>query len=313
MQVPKRSIRALIVVTTAIALVVMGFALANRAVLNWGSTASERARQLPHDERLPAPLIVWNHGMTIDAPAEEVWQWIAQIGDKRGGFYSYTFIENLAAGSQIYRNANRILPELQNPSPGTPLIGGVMTIAAVDPPNWLLAEAEESLGIGWTWIWTVRSVSAGRSRLFVRTRIQPPGAPTRLGILGTLINTGGFVMERKMFQGIRDRSEGHLSRQTRFGWEAAVWLCALFSGLAAGVFAIFRRRWLQPYLVGIAAIGALFTLTFIQPLIWARVLIALLLAVGLVWAWGMPDPLRTSPASGATGADQRGESSASPS
>ena len=300
MQVPKKIIRAVVVTATAVVLVIVGFALANRAVLNWGSTEAERVRQLPHDERLSDPIIVWNHGMTVEAPAEVVWQWIAQIGDNRGGFYSYTFIENLIAGSEVYRNADRIRPELQNPTPGTPIIDSLMTIAAVNPPSWLLAEAEETLGIGWTWIWTVSPLAEGRSRLFVRTRIQPPGAPSRLGIVGTLINTGGFVMERKMFQGIRDRAEGHLARQTRFGWEAAAWIWVFVSGIAAGVFAIFRRRWIQPYLVGIAAIGALFILTFIQPFIWARGLIALLLAVGLVWAWGIPDPLQRSESPGSS-------------
>jgi hypothetical protein len=58
------------------------------------------------------PVVLWDHALTIDAPPKAVWPWIAQLGDVRGGFYSYTFIENLFDRSHPYRNANRIIPEL---------------------------------------------------------------------------------------------------------------------------------------------------------------------------------------------------------
>jgi hypothetical protein len=38
--------------------------------------------------------VSWTHAITIDAPPEAVWPWIAQLGDERGGFYSFTFFEN---------------------------------------------------------------------------------------------------------------------------------------------------------------------------------------------------------------------------
>jgi hypothetical protein len=34
--------------------------------------------------------------VTIDAPVEDVWPWLAQIGQDRAGFYSYEWLENLA-------------------------------------------------------------------------------------------------------------------------------------------------------------------------------------------------------------------------
>ena len=51
-------------------------------------------------------------GVTIDAPADEVWPWVAQLGQDRGGFYSYEWLENLA-GCRM-RNADRIHPEWQH-------------------------------------------------------------------------------------------------------------------------------------------------------------------------------------------------------
>jgi hypothetical protein len=64
---------------------------------NWGSTAAEINRTLPGDEIYPDAAVKWNHAVTINANPEAVWPWIAQVGDVRGGFYSYTFIENIVA------------------------------------------------------------------------------------------------------------------------------------------------------------------------------------------------------------------------
>src|SRR5260370_32310444 len=47
----------------------------------------------------------------IDAPAEAVWRWLVQIGQDRGGFYSYSFLENLI-GCDVH-NAFRVVPEWQ--------------------------------------------------------------------------------------------------------------------------------------------------------------------------------------------------------
>ena len=35
----------------------------------------------------------------IDAPPDRVWPWIAQLGQGRGGFYTYARLENLAAAT----------------------------------------------------------------------------------------------------------------------------------------------------------------------------------------------------------------------
>src|SRR6185312_9811588 len=50
--------------------------------------------------------------IAISAPADQVWPWIAQLGQGRGGFYSYDFLENLV-GCDIY-GADRIVPEWQS-------------------------------------------------------------------------------------------------------------------------------------------------------------------------------------------------------
>src|SRR5512137_3153797 len=75
----------------------------------WGATNADRQRTLPGDERVPNPQITTTLSITIDAPASEIWPWLAQLGQERGGMYSYELLENVARCQM--RNADRIVPE----------------------------------------------------------------------------------------------------------------------------------------------------------------------------------------------------------
>jgi hypothetical protein len=57
--------------------------------LRWGSEPNDDLRELPGDELLPNDGTHILHAVTIDAPIEDVWPWLAQLGQDRGGFYSY--------------------------------------------------------------------------------------------------------------------------------------------------------------------------------------------------------------------------------
>ena len=63
---------------------------------SWNATAEELQRSLPGDDRVPAPLVAQTMAVTIDARPERVWPWVAQIGQERGGLYSYELLENLS-------------------------------------------------------------------------------------------------------------------------------------------------------------------------------------------------------------------------
>jgi hypothetical protein len=52
------------------------------------------------------------YAITVGARPEIVWQWVVQIGRGRGGFYTYTWIENLL-GADIH-NLDHIDPDLQH-------------------------------------------------------------------------------------------------------------------------------------------------------------------------------------------------------
>ena len=52
---------------------------------------------LPGDGVVPGATAQQTRAIGIDAPAERVWPWLAQIGQDRAGFYSYDVLENLVA------------------------------------------------------------------------------------------------------------------------------------------------------------------------------------------------------------------------
>ena len=67
----------------------------------WGASRFERHCALPGDDLVLRPAWSYTHAIGIDAPREAVWPWLAQIGQGRGGFYSYELLENLA-GCRIH-------------------------------------------------------------------------------------------------------------------------------------------------------------------------------------------------------------------
>ena len=91
--------------------VVVGVALWRARYLRWGATDDELNVALPGDELVPAPDLTATRAVTVRAPAGEVWRWVAQLGQGRGGFYSYDFLENLV-GCDIH-SAERVVPEWQ--------------------------------------------------------------------------------------------------------------------------------------------------------------------------------------------------------
>ena len=163
---------------------------------HWGSTPEERRRRFPGDGT-GSPLSVATRAVTIHAPAEEVWRWLVQIGQDRGGFYSYDWLENVA-GCEL-RTATRVHPEWQEVRPGDPLVlfPGVATrFAEVDPPHALVIE-------GWG-AYVVEPAGDGWCRLVARSHVdrEPRALAYYLGI-----ELPHGVMERRMLLGIKQHAE----------------------------------------------------------------------------------------------------------
>jgi len=177
--------------------------------VRWGTTPAERSRALPGDEREPNPGYRVDHGITIHAPASAVWPWLAQLGQGRGGFYSYDWLER-AVGDDIH-NADRIHPEWQTRNEGD-------LVRAVQPDylggrfgkdvGWRVVklQPERVISLG-GWGSFILQPAGGRTRLIVRTRgAGKPNVP--LAPIGLLVfEPAHFIMERAMLLGIKERVE----------------------------------------------------------------------------------------------------------
>ena len=162
---------------------------------HWGATPAEIARAFPGD--IDDALFTTTRAVTVHAPAEDVWSWLVQIGQDRGGFYSYDWLENLA-GCRL-ASADRVHDEWQQRSPGDPLTifpGYATTIGAVDPPRSLLIDSWGA--------YAVEPLDATSCRLIARSHAER-GLPGAAYVL--LVELPHAVMERKMLLGIRQRAE----------------------------------------------------------------------------------------------------------
>jgi hypothetical protein len=81
-------------------------------LLGRGATGEEAGAALAGDDLVPGPDLVATRAITVHALAGEIWPWIAQLGQGRGGFYSYDALENLA-GCDIH-SADRVVAEWQD-------------------------------------------------------------------------------------------------------------------------------------------------------------------------------------------------------
>lgn len=184
--------------------------------LRWGTTADERVASLPGDELAPNARYRVDHAITIRASAKAVWPWIAQLGQDRGGFYSYDWLERLF-GDDIH-NADRIHPEWQQRQAGD-------FVRATQPDYlggrfgalgwWVVDVVPERALILRDWgAFVVEPVGDNTSRLIVRTR--GAGQPTVGSLLAGpltifVFEPAHFIMQRAMLRGVRDRAE-HAAR-----------------------------------------------------------------------------------------------------
>ena len=169
---------------------------------------------LPGDELVPQPRLENTRAITIQAPASAIWPWLVQMGQGRGGLYSYQRLENLI-GCDIH-NADRILPEHQNLVVGdqirlTPQDNPAFDVAAIEPDSALILRGDipSSQGKATTWIWIffLNPINEGATRLILRSRLDYASSFGNTLMWWVFTDPIAFNMERKMLQGIKARAE----------------------------------------------------------------------------------------------------------
>ena len=201
--------------------VLAGLYGARRFYRNWGATKEESRMRLAGDELLDRPVLQTTEAVWIDAPAATVWQWLVQVGQDRGGLYTYETLEHLA-GLQ-YHNADHINPEWQNLAPDDTvrlvprgwmgLRDGIAlkVVEVVDGESIVLRTMAPEL---WDAVWSFHAVRHwdDRCRLMVRirTRLHRPGQVLADELTGPL----KALVTRGMLLGIKRRAQQQFQAET---------------------------------------------------------------------------------------------------
>jgi hypothetical protein len=196
----------------------------------WGTAGEETAVSLPGDGLVCGVALQTTRGIDIHARPAKVWPWLVQIGQGRGGFYTYKWIENLL-GARI-RNLDRIEPHLQQLSVGneirlTPeaylghIPGQCCRVMEIRPERALVTLQELPSGGLSSWSFNLRPVGADVTRLLVRGRSSAPSALPR---------------------GSRERSSCYSLSPAISSWNAG---CCADSRRAPSAPRGHRRRWLR--------------------------------------------------------------------
>ncbi len=205
-----RLLRSLLYGTAFVVVLVLYLLVIRPWFLHWGSTEAEFRMPLPGDDLIPHPAYISMRAVTIDAPPDKVWPWLAQIGQERGGFYSYTWFENLLGAD--YHNADRVHPEWQDIHAG----GYVWNM----PESWrhgryarlvrwpvLAVEPGHSFLLGNWGVFDLEPAGNGRTRLMVRGRQAKLTALSTIPIV-FIFDPGHFAMEKRMLLEVKRLAEG---------------------------------------------------------------------------------------------------------
>jgi hypothetical protein len=188
---------------------------ARRFYRNWGTTKEECEMTLPGDELVREPAVQTTEAVWIDAPPAAVWPWLVQMGQDRGGLYSYQALENLIG--LHYRNADVIHPEWQHLEPGD--------VVRLVPQGWMgsrdgialpvaqvvkgqsIVLRESQPGLPWDAVWSFHVIPhwEDRCKLLVRSRsrMRHPGEVLTTELAGPVT----ALMTRGMLVGIKRRAE----------------------------------------------------------------------------------------------------------
>jgi hypothetical protein len=198
----------LIVVAALLLIIVVGVLVFVRWAVRWGATPDECAMPMPGDEYFTgrsAAFVAMTRAVSIDAPVETVWPWLAQLG-RGAGWYSVDRLDN---GGQM--SARHILSWVPPPREGdATAIGYLRRVKPERELTWWVPGAP-FLGSTTRLATDIRlSPEAGGSRLVIRMSGDAAGGMPRAVI--AIFKFIDCIMARRQLLGIRERVERHGAR-----------------------------------------------------------------------------------------------------
>jgi len=180
----------------------------------WGASDAEVAARMPGDDLVRDPMEVTTRAVTVDAGPEHIWPWLLQMGYRRGGLYSYDWIDRLI-GALDRDSAAEVLPQFQELKKGdvVPYAAGTeMTVEELVPQRALVlayrgegAEVSQCFGLS--------PIDGSHTRLVLRVRARL-GRTAASFANAAVIEPAEFFMVRRQLLGIQERAEA-LARRGR--------------------------------------------------------------------------------------------------
>ena len=204
---------------TKIALAVAGIAAAAATFytvirpwhLTWGATDEEVNGSLPGDHLIPNASTI-THAITIDAPVDCVWPWLAELGHNKGEAYKFSWLENVLSNDEASLAEHPSWQDLK--------VGDAVQIHTNYPPAPVVdikkfAHLVLGLALGddraVTWSFVLhefkdKDSGVASTRFIVRFREPAKGGIAKaIGIVAT--EPIQFVIERKLMLTIKKMSE----------------------------------------------------------------------------------------------------------
>lgn len=174
-------------------------------ITTWGATEKEVSMQMAGDDKKFA--ITATRAISINAPKSEVWKWLIQLGADRGGFYSYSFIEE-ALGYET-RHQDGITPEFKEIKVGELVRGGVNEKNSIVPYNFevVYVKPEETFVLNNWGTFLLQEINGQQTRLIIRTQDIADKKNVWLKMASYLEVPLHFIMERRLLMGVKARAE----------------------------------------------------------------------------------------------------------
>jgi hypothetical protein len=172
----------------------------------WGTTPDELTRAMAGDGLITNPNKWDMQAVTVNAPPEDIWPWLVQMGYQRGGLYSYDWLDRVF-GFLDRPSARRILPEFQHLEVGDTIsLGRVhLTVESLEPFRTLVLRSSE-YGIDWVWEFGLYPLDEHRTRLVTRGIERFSNTPVAWLVM-RLSEPTAFIMTVGMLMGVKARAE----------------------------------------------------------------------------------------------------------
>jgi proline iminopeptidase len=222
-------------------LALLGYGLRQPRLWTYRASHAERSQPLSGDRLVPAANASATYGATIQAPPEQIWPWLLQMGEGRALWYCWSPCHAYPEFKH-HISPYELHPEWQHLAVGDVLLDadalgqcnanrGAWRVRVMQHDRALVFFSARDLIDGFefdpagprpervyaitSWGFYIEPVEAGESRLLIRTRAElGPGWPNWL-LARVVIGCADAVFERTILDGIKQRVE---RRGPAAGW-----------------------------------------------------------------------------------------------